>query len=56
MIINTSELSGRSIQATDKTPLRILLVDDIPANLLTLEGILEDDSRILIKAFSGNEA
>ncbi|HRF14196.1 MAG TPA: response regulator [Bacteroidia bacterium] len=56
MIINTSELSGRSIQATDKAPLKILLVDDIPANLLTLEGILEDESRILIKAFSGNEA
>ena len=37
-------------------PLKILLVDDIPENLLTLESILEDDSRILIKAFSGNEA
>ena len=56
MIINTSELSGRSIQTTAKVPLKILLVDDIPANLLTLEGILEDESRILIKAFSGNEA
>lgn len=37
-------------------PLKILLVDDIPENILTLESILEDDSRILIKAFSGNEA
>lgn len=37
-------------------PLKILLVDDIPENLLTLESILEDENRILIKAFSGNEA
>ncbi len=36
--------------------LKVLLVDDIPANLLTLEGILENDTRLLIKAFSGNEA
>jgi signal transduction histidine kinase len=40
----------------EKEPLKILLVDDIPANLLTLEGILEDESRILMKSLSGNEA
>ncbi|MBK7856242.1 MAG: hybrid sensor histidine kinase/response regulator [Bacteroidetes bacterium] len=38
------------------TPIKILLVDDIPENLLTLENIIEDESRLLIKAFSGNEA
>ncbi len=43
-------------QAAAVEQLKILLVDDIPANLLTLEGILENDNRLLIKAFSGNEA
>jgi|CXWJ01.1.fsa_nt_gi signal transduction histidine kinase len=38
------------------SPIKILLVDDIPENLLTLENIIEDENRLLIKAFSGNEA
>lgn len=42
--------------ATTVSPVKILLVDDIPENLLTLENIIEDESRLLIKAFSGNEA
>jgi two-component system, sensor histidine kinase and response regulator len=39
-----------------KKQVKILLVDDIPENLLTLENIIESDDRLLIKAFSGNEA
>jgi len=35
---------------------KILLVDDKPENLIALEAVLEDDSRELIKAFSGNDA
>lgn len=46
--------SPRQIDKAEQ--LKILLVDDIPANLLTLESILENESRLLIKAFSGNEA
>lgn len=57
MITNSIEQPARRDSNTArKMPLKVLLVDDIPANLLTLESILEDDSRILIKAFSGNEA
>lgn len=35
---------------------KILLVDDEPANLVSLEAILEDDGRELLKAESGPEA
>lgn len=41
----------------DATPrVKILLVDDRPANLLTLESILEDLGQDLVKATSGKEA
>ncbi|PLX10697.1 MAG: hybrid sensor histidine kinase/response regulator [Marinilabiliales bacterium] len=39
-----------------KETYKILLVDDRPENLLTLEGILESPELQLIKANSGNEA
>jgi response regulator RpfG family c-di-GMP phosphodiesterase len=35
---------------------KILLVDDEPANLVSLEAILEGDERVLLKAESGPEA
>lgn len=35
---------------------KILLVDDEPANLVSLEAILEDEGRELLKAGSGPEA
>src|SRR4051794_16165867 len=41
----------------DSTPrVKILLVDDRPANLLTLESILEDLGQELVRATSGKEA
>jgi two-component system, sensor histidine kinase and response regulator len=42
---------------TEKAPkVNILLVDDRPENIISLASILEDDSRIILKANSGNEA
>lgn len=38
------------------TPIPILLVDDRPENLLSLEGLLEGQGYELIRALSGNEA
>mgnify|MGYP003811054263 CR=1 FL=1 len=37
-------------------PIKILLVDDRPENLISLESMLENRSRTIIKATSGNEA
>jgi two-component system sensor histidine kinase/response regulator len=37
-------------------PIKILLVDDRPENLISLESMLENGSRTIIKANSGNEA
>ncbi|MBQ0755385.1 MAG: response regulator [Gammaproteobacteria bacterium] len=34
---------------------KLLLVDDQPANLVSLEAILDDEDRVLIKANSGSE-
>jgi len=42
--------------AVKKQALNLLLVDDRPENLLTLESILERDDRHIIKASGGNEA
>lgn len=41
---------------TSKESYKILIVDDRPENLLTLEGILESPELQIIKAGSGNEA
>ncbi|MBU1009801.1 MAG: response regulator [Bacteroidetes bacterium] len=38
------------------TKFNVLIVDDRPENLLTLEGILESDNLNILKANSGNEA
>ena len=41
---------------TENSVLNILLVDDKEENLISLESILDDPKRNLLKAFSGNEA
>jgi len=39
-----------------KEVMNILIVDDRPENLLTLESIIENEGRLIIKAGGGNEA
>jgi CheY-like chemotaxis protein len=39
-----------------ETPVKILLVDDIPANLLSLEAVLDNPGLSLTRANSGQEA
>lgn len=53
-----NEMSQASAAAkVEPTPrVKILLVDDRPANLLTLESILEDLGQDIVKATSGKEA
>lgn len=41
---------------SENSKFKILIVDDRPENLLTLEGILENENLIILKAQSGNEA
>ncbi len=41
---------------SEKPKFNVLIVDDRPENLLTLEGILESDELNILKANSGNEA
>ena len=52
-MISTEKISSVAI---DKPILNILLVDDKEENLISLESILDDPNRNLIKAHSGNEA
>lgn len=44
------------MQEFKKEPFTILLVDDREENLISLEHMLEDESRVFLKATSGNDA
>ena len=46
----------RSLNAIEREPINILLVDDEPKNLIALETVLEDPNYRLIRANSANEA
>lgn len=50
--------SGKTvgISATAEKEINILIVDDRPENLLTLESVIEKPGRNIIKASGGNEA
>jgi two-component system sensor histidine kinase/response regulator len=52
----TSTDKKKEISGLEQTVLNILLVDDKEENLISLESILDDPKRNLIKAHSGNEA
>jgi signal transduction histidine kinase len=53
----TSATEARDLNlAVEQQKVKILLVDDRPANLLALESILEDLGQELVKAASGKEA
>jgi signal transduction histidine kinase len=48
--------SSAHVSSAEPTRARILLVDDIPANLLALKAILEPLEQELVLAYSGDEA
>jgi PAS domain S-box-containing protein len=47
---------GNPLEAGDELPASVLLVDDAPANLLSLRAILEELGQNLVEARSGEEA
>lgn len=50
-------INGRGARRTGDSPLRVLLVDDRPENLIALEAMLSDMSDVsLVKAMSGQDA
>jgi CheY-like chemotaxis protein len=49
-------VSEQKTELATPPKVKILLVDDRPANLLTLESILEDLGQEIVKATSGKEA
>ena len=56
MLIPTIAASDTKNSVSLQHPIKILLVDDRPENLISLESMLENGSRTIIKANSGNEA
>jgi signal transduction histidine kinase len=56
MNILTQKISETLDPAVEVDIINILIVDDLPENLLSLESILEQEGRNIIKASSGNEA
>src|SRR4051812_12003278 len=50
------KLLPETISTVEVTAVNILIVDDRPENLISLESILEKPGRRIIKANSGNEA
>ena len=56
MLTPTIALNEAKDGLTMQDKIKILLVDDRPENLISMESMLENSSRIIIKANSGNEA
>ncbi|MBK7572716.1 MAG: response regulator [Bacteroidetes bacterium] len=56
MLIPTIAASDTKNSVSLQHPIKILLVDDRPENLISLESMMENGSRTIIKANSGNEA
>ncbi|MBK9026168.1 MAG: hypothetical protein IPL69_20065 [Saprospiraceae bacterium] len=56
MLTPTIAASDTKNSVSLQHPIKILLVDDRPENLISLESMLENGNRTIIKANSGNEA
>jgi len=56
MINSTVQTEKGTLKQRKRTVVNILLVDDRPENLLSLESFLEQEDRKILKATSGNEA
>lgn len=58
--MHTTTLQNLAVEQNEETvkalPVNILIVDDRPENLLSLESVLEKDNRTIFTALSGNEA
>lgn len=54
--MNSSNNTSTQEVLLKRSPVNILIVDDHPENLISLESILEKEGRNIIKAGSGNEA
>lgn len=55
-LVTQTECTNEQPFKKQQKPINILLVDDRPENLISLESILEQEGRTILKAQSGEEA